>query len=109
TMSLIKTGPRAKARSSCLYDQFAQLGSSLMTSSRILESTNTTSTLAAGERHDLVGGPTPLNAAAQTGERALLPSARVLEDHVAFGRQVEFHARTGLQAEMVAQALGDRH
>src|ERR1700722_6388853 len=108
------TGPLSSAASSCAIDQSAHRGSSVTRSNRTLVSISVmrgpgwTSSVAAGERHDLVGAESRPGAAPQTHEPAGRPFPVALdEDHAAVRLEFKLDRVALPDRQPIADRLGD--
>src|SRR5690348_5190014 len=112
-MSLITNGSRRTAQSSCCWDQSAQIGSLADTSITMLVSSRIIVRIAAQKTHELVGRHAQVKRPADCGETAfdrLLRELSFAPQHdLTIAAEREFDLRAGLEAEVVADALRDRH
>src|SRR6266849_5484185 len=112
-MSVITNGSRRAAESSCCWDQSAQIGSLVDTSITMLVSTRIIVWVAPQKAHELVSRHAQIKRPTDRGEAAfdrfLQGLSFGLQHDLLIGAEREFDLRAGLQPEILAYPLRDRH
>src|SRR6266849_8598368 len=112
-MSVITNGSRRAAESSCCWDQSAQIGSLVDTSITMLVSTRIIVWVAPQKAHELVSRHAQIKRPADRGEAAFDRLFEgllfALQHDLLIGPERELDLRARFQAEIVADALGDRN